>query len=77
MIVLYSVQIFDIELSPNLYALKSTESKKVVLENWFARRGVTVGENSALCISKTNKYKNKKLYTHYNCIDNSSRFWGK
>ena len=42
--VLFSVKIFDNEFSLDLYALKSSESKKVVLENWSVRVYVTVRE---------------------------------
>ena len=34
---MFSVKIFDAEFYPDLYALKSPESIKVVLENWSAR----------------------------------------
>ena len=40
--VLFSVKIFDVEFSPDLYALRSIEYKKVVgFENWSVRAYVT------------------------------------
>ena len=46
--VLFSVKIFDGEFSPDLYVLRSPESKKVVFENWSVRMYVCV----CVCDSK-------------------------
>ena len=35
--VLFSVKIFDVEFSPDLYVLRSPESKKVAFGNWSVR----------------------------------------
>ena len=40
--VLFSVKIFDVEFSPDLCVLRSTESKKVVFRNWSVRMYVCV-----------------------------------
>ena len=40
--VLFSVKIFDVEFSPDLYVLRSPESKKVVSGNWSVRMYVCV-----------------------------------
>ena len=37
LVVSFSVKIFDIEFSPDLYVLKSLEPQKVVFENWSKR----------------------------------------
>ena len=41
--VLFSVKIFDVEFSPDLYVLRSPEYKKVVFGNWSVRMYVGVG----------------------------------
>ena len=71
-------KISDVEFSPDLYVLRSPESKKVVFGNWSVRMYVCVcvcvcvyvcvwlqGEYLALYISKTNKDRNTKFYTQY------------
>ena len=68
--VLFSVKIFDVEFSPDLYVLRSAESKKVVFRNWSEHMYMCVcvwlqGEYLALYISKTNKDRNTKFYTQY------------
>ena len=66
--ILFSVKSFDIELPPDLYVLRSPESKKVVFGNWSMHMCVCVclqGEYLALYISKTNKDRNTKFYTQY------------
>ena len=40
--VLFSVKIFDVEFSPDLYVLMSPESKKVVFGNWSVSMYVCV-----------------------------------
>ena len=40
--VLFSVKIFDVEFSPDLYVLRSPESKNVVFGNWSVRKYVCV-----------------------------------
>ena len=40
--VLFSVKIFDVEFSHDLYVLRSPESKKVVFGNWSVRMYVCV-----------------------------------
>ena len=39
---LFSVKIFDVEFSLDLYVLRSPETKKVVLGNWSVRMRVCV-----------------------------------
>ena len=67
-------KISDVEFSPDLYVLRSPESKKVVFRNWSVRMYVRIyvcvcvwlqGEYLALYISKTNKDRNTKFYTEY------------
>ena len=66
---LLSVKLFDVDFSPDLYVLRSPESKKVVF--WklvFAYVRVCVwlpGEYLALYISKTNTDRNTKYDTEY------------
>ena len=48
--VLFSVKIFDVEFSPDLYVLRSPESKKVVFGNWSVRMYVCV----CVCDCKVN-----------------------
>ena len=71
---LFPVKIFDVEFSPDLYVLRSPESKKVVFGNWSACMYACVcifsvcelyGEYVALYISKFNKDRNTKFYAQY------------
>ena len=68
--------IFDIEVLPDLYILRSFQTKNVALENWsvgmYARVSVCVsanvwlcGENLELYIFKINKDRNTKFYTQH------------
>ena len=60
--VLFSVKIFDVEFSPDLYILKSPQFKKVVFGNWSVRMCacvcvrmcVHVCEYVCVCDSKVN-----------------------
>ena len=40
--VLFSVKILDVDFLPDLYVLRSPETKKVVFENWSVRMYVCV-----------------------------------
>ena len=76
--VLLSNKICDAEFSPDLYVLRSTESKNVVFGNWSVRMYVCMyvcvyvcvcvwlqSEYLAPYIYKTSKDRNTKFYTQY------------
>ena len=48
--VLFSVKIFDVEFLPDLYVLKSPESKKVVFRNSSVRMYVRVRVCVCVCV---------------------------
>ena len=61
--VLFSIKIVDVKFLPDLYVLRSSDSKKVVFGNWSVRMYVCVcmrlqGAYLVFSISKINKDSN-------------------